>query len=433
VSRADIPPKEKKISRDDQEDPRDGTLQTSQHGIKVLCHETKHISFIASRTPISSKEKEALKAGQRDSGNGKLQTSIHSLKRPYHEKERISSHATTADIPSNEKDLKDDQTRSPDGKLKSSQRLCHEKKQISTHVSRVGNTPKEKNITRTDQSDSQAGGLDNSQHAGSVKCLQPSAEVLKGRSGDPDLAISSSSTLPNFKHFCPNKDQLTFHAGHDNIQHKKRKDLSNIQTNMKDGEVETWQYSPPIKKFKQNAEVPERRSGENGPESSKSTTSPNCTRFSLHNHQLKSHASSGHIKPKENKTSRDNQTDTREEKLENSRTIKCCGATMDISDAESEASCPPPSSIENKAALSNGSHTTKYSTRRSSQTDAANSSAVNRPIPKLSGDEQKAWDDDTSFFRSLIPHVKELSPKRKMLLRIKTQELIYNYVYSKKN
>lgn len=39
-------------------------------------------------------------------------------------------------------------------------------------------------------------------------------------------------------------------------------------------------------------------------------------------------------------------------------------------------------------------------------------------------------DEDMCFFKSLVPHVKQLSPQKKMLMRIKIQELVYKEVYS---
>lgn len=39
-------------------------------------------------------------------------------------------------------------------------------------------------------------------------------------------------------------------------------------------------------------------------------------------------------------------------------------------------------------------------------------------------------DEDVGFFNSLLPHVRKLNPAKKMMLRIKIQELIYNAVYN---
>lgn len=42
--------------------------------------------------------------------------------------------------------------------------------------------------------------------------------------------------------------------------------------------------------------------------------------------------------------------------------------------------------------------------------------------------EQK--DEDVGFFDSLLPHVKKLGPAKKLMLRMKIQELVYNTVYN---
>ncbi|XP_046973890.1 uncharacterized protein LOC124540409 [Vanessa cardui] len=41
-----------------------------------------------------------------------------------------------------------------------------------------------------------------------------------------------------------------------------------------------------------------------------------------------------------------------------------------------------------------------------------------------------AKDEDIGFFNSLIPHVKKLGPAKKLMLRMKIQELVYNTVYN---
>ncbi|PNF14589.1 hypothetical protein B7P43_G13292, partial [Cryptotermes secundus] len=148
--------------------------------------------------------------------------------------------------------------------------------------------------------------------------------------------------------------------------------------------------------------------------------------------ELKSHSSGGDLTPKGYKNSRDDQIVTRDEWLESSKLRKFDGVPADTMDAETEASGPL-SPKEQQAALSTDSHTPKHSTTRSSQTDVAYPSAeIQRPILKGREDEYKARDEDTSFFVSLIPHTKGPSPARKMLLQIKTQELIYNFIYNKK-
>lgn len=48
-----------------------------------------------------------------------------------------------------------------------------------------------------------------------------------------------------------------------------------------------------------------------------------------------------------------------------------------------------------------------------------------------SGDvPEAAKDEDIGFFNSLLPHVKKLGPAKKLMLRMKIQELVYNTVYN---
>lgn len=43
---------------------------------------------------------------------------------------------------------------------------------------------------------------------------------------------------------------------------------------------------------------------------------------------------------------------------------------------------------------------------------------------------EPAKDEDIGFFNSLLPHVKKLGPAKKLMLRMKIQELVYNTVYN---
>ncbi|KAG6464635.1 hypothetical protein O3G_MSEX014641 [Manduca sexta] len=43
---------------------------------------------------------------------------------------------------------------------------------------------------------------------------------------------------------------------------------------------------------------------------------------------------------------------------------------------------------------------------------------------------EPAKDEDVGFFNSLLPHVKKLGPAKKLMLRMKIQELVYNTVYN---
>ncbi|CAK1595419.1 unnamed protein product [Parnassius mnemosyne] len=48
----------------------------------------------------------------------------------------------------------------------------------------------------------------------------------------------------------------------------------------------------------------------------------------------------------------------------------------------------------------------------------------------ISESTEPAKDEDIGFFNSLLPHVKKLGPAKKLMLRMKIQELVYNTVYS---
>ncbi|XP_059058718.1 uncharacterized protein LOC131852100 [Achroia grisella] len=53
--------------------------------------------------------------------------------------------------------------------------------------------------------------------------------------------------------------------------------------------------------------------------------------------------------------------------------------------------------------------------------------------PKSTGNgepSEPTKDEDIGFFNSLLPHVKKLGPAKKLMLRMKIQELVYNTVYS---
>ncbi|XP_047517265.1 uncharacterized protein LOC125057543 [Pieris napi] len=51
-------------------------------------------------------------------------------------------------------------------------------------------------------------------------------------------------------------------------------------------------------------------------------------------------------------------------------------------------------------------------------------------IQKCGETTEVAKDEDIGFFNSLLPHVKKLGPAKKLMLRMKIQELVYNTVYN---
>lgn len=51
-------------------------------------------------------------------------------------------------------------------------------------------------------------------------------------------------------------------------------------------------------------------------------------------------------------------------------------------------------------------------------------------VQKTSDAVEPAKDEDVGFFNSLMPHIKKLGPAKKLMLRMKIQELVYNTVYN---
>ncbi|PNF43143.1 hypothetical protein B7P43_G17482 [Cryptotermes secundus] len=157
--------------------------------------------------------------------------------------------------------------------------------------------------------------------------------------------------------------------------------------------------------------------------------------------QYRPSESNGHIPPKEKRVSGVVPTDakeeknsrsdqTREEKVESSKLSKLDDVPADTMDAETDTSGPLAPN-EQQTTLSIDSGTTNQVTGRSYETAVGSAPPeIQRPKLKVSEDGRKERDEDVSFFESLIPHVKGLSPARKMLLRMKTQELIYNFIYN---
>jgi hypothetical protein len=249
-------------------------------------------------------------------------------------------------------------------------------------------------------------------------------------SGDAALEISHCRTWPHFEPLYFLRDQYKPQASSGGIPPEEKKTLREEQTHTLDGEFETSQYSGSGKELKPSAKVLKRRSGDDGLELSGHSTFPECKRLCFRKDLYTPHASSGGIPPGEKKTLREEQTDTRDGEFESSKLIIADDAPEDILDVKTEDSGPL-SPNKRPAALSTKLHTNKHSTRRLYQTDIGNAPAqIETPMLTVRGDEHKARDEDTSFFECLIPHIKGLSPERKILLRIKTLELINNFVYT---
>jgi hypothetical protein len=397
ASSSDISAKETKISGFDQTDARDGELQSSQHSFRGPCHEKQQNSPHVSEKEIQTREKKTSRDDQKDLRAGTLKTSQYSIKGPSHEREQISSHVSTADIlPREKKSSRDDQTDSSDERLSSSQhtakRPCHEIEQISFHVSTANNPPGEKNILRADQMGSQTGSQESSHLSCSGKEITPRDKVLKRKYGDDVLDYCDNSTLSHFKRVCLRKQQFTSHERTRDFPPEEGKDNCHIQVEKLEGGVVISQDDPSGKECKPGAILPSSISDNSSEEPSGDSNLPPLTGLCRQKDQFMSHASSKDLPLKKRKYLGDTQTDTRDGEVESSQ----------------------------------------YSAaRKKFKTHVANSSAeTETPILKVTEDEYKTMDEDISFFESLIPHIKTLSPARKMLLRIKTQELIYNFIYN---
>jgi hypothetical protein len=450
----DLQPKENKILKADQTDSRDeeqGNSQFSGSGkehkpsaevskgrtddpglefsnssalqdFKHLCPKNDRLTSQAGNMHLPPKKRKDFSGIETDIKHGEVGTSKHSAAR-----KKLKPSAEVQERKFGDGLQFSDGSNSPNFK-----HLCLQKNQITFHADSKGLPSKEK-ISRGDQTHSRKKGHKTSKLSGPGKDHKRSAKVSETRTADCGLELSKSSTLPNFKHLCPQTDRFTSHAGSKDLPTKEKKTLRADQTDSRVEELQASQFSDSGKGLRPGAEMRKTVTGDPGLEFSNSSTLPNCKHFFLQKCQLKPHASSGDIPPKENKNSRDDQTGTRNEGLESSKLSKFDGVPANTMDAETDASGPL-SPNKQLAALSIDSHTTKHGTTRSSQTDIAYPSAeIQRPILKVSEDEYKARDEDISFFESLIPHTKGLSPERKMLLRIKTQELIYNFIYNKKN
>ncbi|CAH1962621.1 unnamed protein product [Acanthoscelides obtectus] len=88
---------------------------------------------------------------------------------------------------------------------------------------------------------------------------------------------------------------------------------------------------------------------------------------------------------------------------------------------------------ENISATTPGATLTKPSKVRKQQNDKDIGTALVRieetKLKMLQNQQVRTVDEDSNFFDSLLPHVRTLPPRKKMLLRMKMQELVYNFVY----
>jgi hypothetical protein len=449
VSTAENTLREKKILRADQTDSQVAAIETSQFSCSGKEHEPsdKVPKTISSDDVTDFSDNSTLPHYQRLSLRKHQMTfHVHTTDPPPEERNDIwhiqldsvaeeleisedsrsgKERKLSAKLPSSSSDNGEEES-SGDSSVPHLTRLCRQKDQFTSNASSNFPPKKRKNFGDI-QTDIRDGEVETSRRSAARKKLKTNTQVPT-TTRDRGLDFTNVSTSPRFKCLSFRKGNFLSHVSSWDISAKEKKTLKADQTDSLDGGSENSHFGVSEKELKPSEQVTERRSGGDGLEISKSSTSPNLKHFSLQKCQLKSRASNGHIPPKENKTSRYDQTVTQEEKLEISQMIQFYGASSDFVDDETQASGPV-SPNEQQAVLSIDSHATKLSTTHSSQTDVANSSPE-RLIQKVCEDEHKVRDEDVSFFDSLIPHIRKLSPARKMLLRIKAQELIYNFIYN---
>jgi hypothetical protein len=181
---------------------------------------------------------------------------------------------------------------------------------------------------------------------------------------------------------------------------------------------------------KELKKVPKAVSDDGGPTCSDYSTWPHFKRMYFLKDQFTYHASNEDLPSKQNRILREDHTETRDEQLESSQFSELDDASMDVLDIKVETfdlldsnAQRPTSGIE--------PCTTKHGTKRSHEEDADSTPAETERTKLRVKEEERSntSEEDVSFFESLIPHIKGLPPARKMLLRMKIQELIYNFVY----
>ncbi|PNF38699.1 hypothetical protein B7P43_G17478 [Cryptotermes secundus] len=315
---------------------------------------------------------------------------------------------------------------STDPKLPHLTRLCREKEQFKTHASSNNVTPRKRKGFCDIQTDTPDGGGETSRHNAATKKRKTNTEVPT-RTCDPGLDFSVDSTSPRLTCLSFKKGNFLSHATNRDISSKKEKTLKSDLIDSVHGGTESSQFGGSGKNCTPSDEVPE-RTGDVCLEFSNSSAMTKRKHFRLQKHQMETHEGRGDITPQKYRNSRFHQTVIREENVESSKLSKLDGVPADTMDTETSG---PLSHDEEQDALRIHLGTTNQATRCKYETDVGSAPPViQRPILKVSEDGYKARDEDTSFFESLIPHKKGLSPSKKMLLPMKTQELIYNFIYN---
>ncbi|PNF15518.1 hypothetical protein B7P43_G16993, partial [Cryptotermes secundus] len=315
---------------------------------------------------------------------------------------------------------------STDPKLPHLTRLCREKEQFKTHASSNNVTPRKRLGFSDIQTDTPDGGGETSQHTAATKKLKTNTEVPT-RTCDPGLDFSVDSTSPRLACLFFKKGNFLSHATNRDISSKEEKTLKPDLTDSVHGGPGSSQFGGSGKKCTPGDEVPE-RTGDVCLEFSNSSAMTKRKHFRLQKHQMKTHEGRGDITPQKYRNSRFHQTVIREENVESAILSKFKGVPADTMDTETSG---PLSHNEEQDALRIHSGTTKQTTRCKYETDVGSAPpGIQRPILKVSEDGYKARDEDISFFDSLIPHIQGISPARKILLRMKTLELIFNFIYN---
>ncbi|PNF32547.1 hypothetical protein B7P43_G02421 [Cryptotermes secundus] len=487
VSTADMRHREKIHLKDGQNDQHHEMLQTSRHNFKGSRHEEVQMSSHVNTEDNPSTE-QLSRTGQKDSKDGRIQTSklscsgeetkptervkrkktssdyvlhisdnsimshinhlslgnhefaFHARKNDHLPEERNDTwHIQIDSVPEelvisqndhSEKEPKlgdklprrnkgtGNEESSTDPKLPLLARLCRQKEQFKTHASSNNVTSKKRKGFWDIQTDKPDGGVETSQHTAATKKLKTNAEVPTTKTCDPRLDFSVDSTSPRLTCLSFRKGNFLSYETNRDISSKEEKTLKPDLTDSVHGGPESSKFGGSGKECKPGDEVPER------------TTADVCLEFSnssaltkLQKHQMNSHASRGEITPEKYKNSRSDQT--RGEEVESSELSK-----LDDVPADTDSSVLlPPNEQQTTSSIDWG--TTNQVTWRSYETDVGNAPPeIQRPILKVGEEGHKVRDEDTTFFESLIPHIQGLSPERKMLLRMKTLELIYNFIYN---
>ncbi|PNF41306.1 hypothetical protein B7P43_G18284 [Cryptotermes secundus] len=448
ISTKDNPPREEKISRAGQKATKDGGIDTSKLGCsgnEIRCSEKvptkrssddllqfsdnsisshiKHLSLGNHEFAFHARKNDHLPEERNDTWHIQIDSVPEELvisEVGRSEKE----HTLGAKLPRRNEGTGNEES-STDPKLPHLTRLCREKEQFKTHASSNNVTPRKRKGFCDIQTDTPDGGGETSRHNAATKKRKTNIEVPT-ITCDPGLDFSVDSTSPRLTCLSFKKGNFLSHATNQDISPKEEKTLKPDLTDSVHGGPESSQFGGSGKNCTAGEEVPE-RTGDVCLEFSNSSAMTKRKHFRLQKHQMKTHEGRGDITPQKYRNSRFHQTVIREENVESAILSKFNGVPADTMDTDTSGPLPP---NEQQTTLSIDSGTTNQATRCKYETDVGSAPPeIQRPILKVSEDGYKACDDGISLFYSLIPHIQGLSPARKLLLQMKTLELIYNFVY----